>query len=182
MFCKKDVLKNFEKFAGKHLCRSLFIKKRVQHRCFPYVLRVPSCSTCLTCLLALRTYMLYVFTFLTGLRTFVPLLLTYLRFYMCLTCAHVLGAFIFLRALILLRALCASIFLRAFLFCVLYVSSFFYMPSFFYVPYVFSFSLNAPYEPSFFTYLQFFRCLHFIYMLSFFLYAFIFFMCLHLFT
>ena len=26
-FCKKDVLKNFAKFAGKHLCQSLFLNK-----------------------------------------------------------------------------------------------------------------------------------------------------------
>ena len=40
---KKGVLKNFAIFTGKHLCRSLFlsfkawnfIKKRLQHRCFP---------------------------------------------------------------------------------------------------------------------------------------------------
>ena len=36
---KKDVLKNFEKSTGKHLCWSLFLikllKKRLQHRCFP---------------------------------------------------------------------------------------------------------------------------------------------------
>ena len=47
VFCKKGVLKNFAKFTGKHLCQSLFfnkvtclllcnfIKKRLQHRCFP---------------------------------------------------------------------------------------------------------------------------------------------------
>ena len=39
---KKGVLKNFAKFTGKHLCRSLFliklqafIKKRLLYRCFP---------------------------------------------------------------------------------------------------------------------------------------------------
>ena len=35
---KKVVLKNFAIFRGKHLCRSLFfnfMKKRLQHRCFP---------------------------------------------------------------------------------------------------------------------------------------------------
>ena len=44
---RKDVLRNFAKLAGKHLCRSLFfnkvadlqaysfIKKRLQHRRFP---------------------------------------------------------------------------------------------------------------------------------------------------
>ena len=49
VFCKKDVLKNFPKFAGKHLCQSLFFnkvaglrprpatlfKKWLWHRCFP---------------------------------------------------------------------------------------------------------------------------------------------------
>ena len=37
---KKSVLKNFAKFTGKHLCRSLFfnkalLKKKLWHRCFP---------------------------------------------------------------------------------------------------------------------------------------------------
>ena len=27
MFCKKDILKSFTKFTGKHLCWSLFFKK-----------------------------------------------------------------------------------------------------------------------------------------------------------
>ena len=48
VFCKKDVLKNFIKFTGKHLCQSLFfnevaglrpatsLKKRLWHRCFPF--------------------------------------------------------------------------------------------------------------------------------------------------
>ena len=39
MFFKIVVLRNFEIFTGKHLCWSLqtcnFIKKRLQHRCFP---------------------------------------------------------------------------------------------------------------------------------------------------
>ena len=47
VFCEKCVLKNFAKFIGKHLCRSLFfnevaglnlatlLKKRHWHRCFP---------------------------------------------------------------------------------------------------------------------------------------------------
>ena len=47
MFCKKGVLRNFSKFTGKHLCRSLFfnkvaglrpatlLKKKLLHRCFP---------------------------------------------------------------------------------------------------------------------------------------------------
>ena len=47
VFCKKDVLINFTKFTGKHLCQSLFfhkvgglrpgtlLKKRIWHRCFP---------------------------------------------------------------------------------------------------------------------------------------------------
>ena len=46
VFCKKDVLKNFAKFTGKHLCQSLFfnkstglrpetlLKMRLWHRCF----------------------------------------------------------------------------------------------------------------------------------------------------
>ena len=36
VFCKKDVLRNFTKFTGKHLCQSLFLlKKRLWYRCFP---------------------------------------------------------------------------------------------------------------------------------------------------
>ena len=46
VFCKKCVLKNFANFTGKHMFKSLFkkvaglqacmfIKKRLQHRCFP---------------------------------------------------------------------------------------------------------------------------------------------------
>ena len=47
VFCRKDVLGNFAKFTGKHLCQSLFfnkvaclkpvtlLKKRLWHRCFP---------------------------------------------------------------------------------------------------------------------------------------------------
>ena len=38
MFLKIGVLKNcanFANFTGKHLCWSLFLKKRPQHRCFP---------------------------------------------------------------------------------------------------------------------------------------------------
>ena len=27
VFCKKDVLENFTKFTGKHLCQSLFLNK-----------------------------------------------------------------------------------------------------------------------------------------------------------
>ena len=46
-FCKKDVVRNFTKFTGKHLCQSLFfnkvaglrpaalLKKRLWHSCFP---------------------------------------------------------------------------------------------------------------------------------------------------
>ena len=30
VFCKVDILKNFVKFAGKHLCRSLFIKVQTE--------------------------------------------------------------------------------------------------------------------------------------------------------
>ena len=47
MFCKKDILRNFIKFTGKHLCQSLFfnrvaglrlatlLQKRLWRRCFP---------------------------------------------------------------------------------------------------------------------------------------------------
>ena len=41
MFYKTDVLKNFAKFTGKHLCQTLFfskvtlLKKRLWYRCFP---------------------------------------------------------------------------------------------------------------------------------------------------
>ena len=47
VFCKKNVLRNFAKFPGKHLCQNLFLnkvtglraatflKKRLWHRCFP---------------------------------------------------------------------------------------------------------------------------------------------------
>ena len=46
VFCEKDVLRNFIKFTGKHLCQSLFFnkvanlrpatyQKRDWHRCFP---------------------------------------------------------------------------------------------------------------------------------------------------
>ena len=37
VFCKKFALKNFAKFAGKHLCQSLFFNKvtGLRHRCFP---------------------------------------------------------------------------------------------------------------------------------------------------
>ena len=57
MFCKKGVLRNFGKFAGKHLCQSFFfnklaglspatlLKKRPWHNCcpmnFPKFLRTP---------------------------------------------------------------------------------------------------------------------------------------------
>ena len=58
VFCKKGVLRNFEKFTGKHLCQSLLfnkvagirpvtlLKERLWHRCFPVnflnFLRTPS--------------------------------------------------------------------------------------------------------------------------------------------
>ena len=29
VFCKKDVIRNFAKFTGKHLCHSLFLNKVV---------------------------------------------------------------------------------------------------------------------------------------------------------
>ena len=47
VFCKKSVFRNFAKFTGKYLCKSLFfnkvayfrpatlLKKRLWHRCFP---------------------------------------------------------------------------------------------------------------------------------------------------
>ena len=35
VFCKKDVLRNFTKFTGKHLCQSLFLNKVADLRCFP---------------------------------------------------------------------------------------------------------------------------------------------------
>ena len=36
MFCKKDVLRNFAKFRGKHLCLpATLLKKKLCHRCFP---------------------------------------------------------------------------------------------------------------------------------------------------
>ena len=47
LFCKKGVLRNFAKFTGKHVCKSLFFskvaglrpatlsKKRLWYRCFP---------------------------------------------------------------------------------------------------------------------------------------------------
>ena len=50
VFCKKGVLKNFANFTGKHMFKSLFkevaglqacmfIKKRLQHRCFLWTLQ-----------------------------------------------------------------------------------------------------------------------------------------------
>ena len=55
MFCKKGVLQNYAKLAGKHLCQNLFLtklqgsglrpgtvfKKKLRHRCFPKFLRTP---------------------------------------------------------------------------------------------------------------------------------------------
>ena len=36
VFCKKDALRNFAKFTGKHLCQSLtLLKKTLWHSCFP---------------------------------------------------------------------------------------------------------------------------------------------------
>ena len=38
MFCREDVLRNFAKFTGKHLYRSIFsnkLKKTLWNRCFP---------------------------------------------------------------------------------------------------------------------------------------------------
>ena len=36
VFCKKDVLRNFAKFNGKHLCQrpAILLKERRWHRCF----------------------------------------------------------------------------------------------------------------------------------------------------
>ena len=49
MIFKIGVLKTFVNFTGKHLCWSLFFKKRLQHRCFPViftkVLRAPFLQT-----------------------------------------------------------------------------------------------------------------------------------------
>ena len=45
MFCKKDFLKNFVKFTGKHLCRSIFFNKVAGFR--PLTLtQVFSCEFC----------------------------------------------------------------------------------------------------------------------------------------
>ena len=101
LFCKKIVLKNFQKLTGKHICPSIFIEKRVRHKRFPrnflrkpvfinhlcdcvlnYVLHMPLFPTCLTCLLALSAYVLHLFMCLSDLRAFVPLFLT------CLTSPH----------------------------------------------------------------------------------------------
>ena len=45
VFHKKDLLEWSAKFTGKHLCRTLFLKKRLRHRCFPVnfvkILRTP---------------------------------------------------------------------------------------------------------------------------------------------
>ena len=60
LFLRKNVLRNFSKFAGKQLCQSLFFysftKKRLWHRCFPVnlakFLRTPflqNTSGCLSC-------------------------------------------------------------------------------------------------------------------------------------
>ena len=58
VFCKKDVLRNFAKFKGKHLCQSPFfnkvaglkpptlLKKRPWHRCFPVNLAKFAKNTC----------------------------------------------------------------------------------------------------------------------------------------
>ena len=65
---KTDVLKNFANFTGKHMCQSLFIvslkacnfiKKKLQHKCFPIIianlLRAPIlkniCKQLLLCIL-----------------------------------------------------------------------------------------------------------------------------------
>ena len=133
------------------------------------------CPTCLMCLSVLRAYLLYVHTCLTYLCVFMPLPLTYF-FFTCLRCHH------FLRAL------------PAFLFYILYVPIFFlcalrvftvkmlYVPPFFCKLLVLR-DLGALffYMPSIFGCLQFFTYLHSIEVLLLFLYAFIFFTCLHIF-
>ena len=35
MFCKKGFLRKLAKFTGKHLCQSLFLRRRLWHRYFP---------------------------------------------------------------------------------------------------------------------------------------------------
>ena len=35
VFCRKGVLRNFEKFIGKHLRTVTLLKKRFWYRCFP---------------------------------------------------------------------------------------------------------------------------------------------------
>ena len=73
VFCKKGVLRNFAKFIGKRLCRSLFfnkvaalrpatlLKKRLWDRCFPKnfakFLRTPFLIEHLWWLLLLHAYM-----------------------------------------------------------------------------------------------------------------------------
>ena len=75
MFCKKGVLRNFAKFAGKHMFQSLFfnkvaglrpvtlLKNRLWHRCFPEIfakfLRAPFLTEQLQWLLLNRINKLY---------------------------------------------------------------------------------------------------------------------------
>ena len=65
LFCKKIVLKNFQKLTGKHICPSIFIEEFFKKTCFhksplwlcaklrvsrafvPYVPHVPACRKCL---------------------------------------------------------------------------------------------------------------------------------------
>ena len=78
VFCKKDVLRNFAKFIGKHLCHSHFfnkvaglstatlLKKRLWHRCFSVnfakFLKTPFLTEHLRWLL-LNNYYLSILTF-----------------------------------------------------------------------------------------------------------------------
>ena len=48
VFCKKCFLRNFAKFTGKHLCKSLFLNKiaglRQQNRLAGLILRPETCN------------------------------------------------------------------------------------------------------------------------------------------
>ena len=49
LFCKKCVLNNFTRFLGKHLCQSLrpatLLKKKLRHRCFPFIKFLPAIAS-----------------------------------------------------------------------------------------------------------------------------------------
>ena len=72
MFLKIVALKNFAIFTGKHLCWSLFIKNRLQQRCFLVnigkFLRAPILKNICKRLLLNRTVSLKMFTKLTRKR------------------------------------------------------------------------------------------------------------------